>query len=243
MISLGLLGAIVGSFLATVAIRWPAGRSALVGRSQCDACGKKVDPRDLIPLVSEALLRGKAKCCGTAIAPLHWQVEAASVVVGVLAGLVSPAPAGIAVAAFGWLLVLVAALDATELWIPDPLVAGLAIGGVLAALILPPFLAERLIGGAAGFGSLWLIGFAYHRLRGREGLGGADPKLFGAIGLWLGWRMLPQVLLVAALVGLGIVAWRSVTGRAVARNDAVPFGAYLAIAAYPALLLMVTLQS
>lgn len=159
--------------------------------------------------------------------------------VGLLAGLVVPGSMGAAVAAFGWLLVLVVALDATEMWIPDPLVATIALTGAVSALILPPSLDERLIGGAAGFGSLWLIGFAYHRLRGQEGLGGADPKLFGAIGLWLGWRMLPPVLLIAALVGLGIVAWRLSTGRTVARDEAVPFGAYLAVAAYPALLLMI----
>jgi len=93
----------------------------------------------------------------------------------------------------------------------------------------------------AGFASLWLIGFAYFRATGREGLGGADPKLFGAIGLWLGWRLLPTVLLIAAMVGLGLVAVRLLRGVSVERDDAVPFGAYLAVAAYPALLLMVHL--
>lgn len=205
----------------------------------CDACGTPIAARDLVPIASALLLRGKARCCGAAIAPLHAQVEAGSALVGLLAGWVMPGPAGLAVAAFGWLLALVVALDATELWIPDPLVATLAVAGIASALVLPTPVDERLIGGVAGFGSLWLIGFAYHRLRGREGLGGADPKLFGAIGLWLGWRMLPPVLLIAALVGLGIVAWRATTGRAVARDDAVPFGAYLAVAAYPALLLMI----
>ena len=237
--ALGLLGVILGSFLATVALRWPAGRSALVGRSLCDACGAPIASCDMVPIVSAVLLRGTARCCGEPIAPLHWQVEAVAGLVGVLAGIVAPGPLGLLVAGFGWLLVLVAALDATELWIPDPLVATLAIGGALASLVLPPPLTERLIGGLAGFGALWLIGFTYRRLRGREGLGGADPKLFGAIGLWLGWRMLPPVLLIAALVGLGVVAWRAATGRAVARDDAVPFGAFLAIAAYPALLLMI----
>lgn len=156
--------------------------------------------------------------------------------VGVLAGLVVPQPIGVVVATYGWMLLLIAALDATELWIPNPLTATLAIAGVLATFVLPPPVTERLIGGAAGFASLWAIGAAYRGLRGREGLGGADPKLFGAIGLWLGWRMLPPVLLLAALFGLGIVGFRALTGRRVAAHDAVPFGAYLAIAAYPALL-------
>lgn len=209
----------------------------------CDGCGAPVAARDLVPLLSAVLLRGRARCCGVAIGALHLQVEAACALAGLAAGLVLPGPAGLAIAGFGWLLVLVAALDATEMWIPDPLVAVLAVAGVLATLALPPPLTDRLIGGAVGFGSLWLIGFAYHRLRGQEGLGGADPKLFGAIGLWLGWRMLPPVLLIAALIGLGIVAWRLAMGRAVTRDDAAPFGTYLAVAAYPALLLMVEFGS
>lgn len=238
-IALGALGLILGSFLATVAIRWPAGRSALAGRSMCDGCGAPIAARDLVPIVSAILLRGKARCCGAAIGALHWRVEAACAVVGVVAGFVLPGPVGLLIAGFGWLLVLIAALDMTELWIPDPLVATLALGGVLAALLLSPPIEARLIGGLVGFGSLWSIGFGYRWWRGREGLGGADPKLFGAIGLWVGWWMLPPVLLVAALVGLGIVGWRVATGRPVAADDAVPFGAYLAIAAYPALLLMI----
>ncbi|QNE31570.1 prepilin peptidase [Sphingomonas sp. NBWT7] len=238
---LGFLGAIVGSFLATVAVRWPKGRSALRGRSLCDACGQSVAPQHLIPLVSGVLLRGRAACCGAQISRLHWQIELGCAVVGALASLVVPGPAGLAVAGIGWLLALVVALDATELWIPDVLTGAIAISGVLSATILPPTLGERLVGGAAGFGALWAIGFAYRRLRGQEGLGGADPKLFGGIGLWLGWRTLPPVLLFAALIGLGIVAWRAATGRAVTRDDAVPFGAYLALAAYPALLLMIGL--
>lgn len=185
------------------------------------------------------LLRGRAACCDAKISGLHWQVELGCAVTGALAGSVMPGPAGLAVAGFGWLLVLVVALDVTELWIPDALTGAVALSGVLATMILPPPLVERLIGGAVGFGGLWGIGFAYRRLRGQEGLGGADPKLFGGIGLWLGWRMLPPVLLFAALIGLGIVAWRVATGRSVAHDDAVPFGAYLALAAYPALLLVI----
>ncbi|OWK32850.1 type 4 prepilin-like protein leader peptide-processing enzyme [Sphingomonas mucosissima] len=235
------LGAIIGSFLATVAIRWPAGRSSLAGRSLCDGCGEPVSAQDLVPVVSALWLRGTARCCGARIDPLHGRVEIACALVGLLAGIVASGIAGVLIASFGWMLVLVAALDATEMWIPDPLVAALAIAGVMAGLVLQPPLIDRLIGGAVGFGALWLIGFGYLRLRGREGLGGADPKLFGAIGLWLGWQLLPAVLLTAALVGLGLVAWQLATGRTVAGDDALPFGTYLAVAAYPALLLMVHL--
>lgn len=197
--------------------------------------------RDLIPIASAVLLKGRARCCGASIDPTHARVEIACAATGLLAGAVASGFTGLVIAIFGWLLVLVAALDATELWIPDPLVGTLAAAGVLASVVLPPPLTDRLIGGVAGFASLWLIGFAYFRATGREGLGGADPKLFGAIGLWLGWRLLPTVLLIAAMVGLGLVAVRLLRGVSVERDDAVPFGAYLAVAAYPALLLMVHL--
>ncbi|SEI95647.1 type 4 prepilin peptidase 1 Aspartic peptidase. MEROPS family A24A [Sphingomonas sp. OV641] len=242
-LGLSILGAIFGSFLATVAIRWPAGRSALSGRSLCDGCGRPVAARDLVPVLSALLLRGRARCCGGRISRLHSAVEIACAICGLTAGLVASDVTSLVIAAFGWLLVLVAALDATELWIPDPLIAVVAVTGLATAVLLPPPVSDRLIGGAAGFGSLWLIGFAYLRLRGQEGLGGADPKLFGAIGLWLGWRLLPAVLLFAAMIGLGMVALRLAAGRAVARDEAVPFGAYLAAAAYPALLLMVHLET
>ncbi|WP_066779070.1 prepilin peptidase [Sphingomonas sp. CCH5-D11] len=242
-LELSILGAILGSFLATVAIRWPAGRSALSGRSLCDGCGRPVAARDLVPILSALLLRGRARCCGARISRLHSAVEIACAICGLTAGLVASDVTSLVIAAFGWLLVLVAALDATELWIPDPLIAIVAVTGLATAVLLPPPVSDRLIGGAAGFGSLWLIGFAYLRLRGQEGLGGADPKLFGAIGLWLGWRLLPAVLLFAAMIGLGMVALRLAAGRAVARDEAVPFGAYLAAAAYPALLLMVHLET
>jgi leader peptidase (prepilin peptidase)/N-methyltransferase len=240
-VALATLGAILGSFLASVALRWPAGQSALSGRSMCDGCGRQLSAVDLVPLLSFVGLRGRARCCGATIPALHWQVEAGCAVAGFLAGLVASGAPALLIAGFGWLLVLVVALDATEFWIPDPLPMVIAALGLVASFFLPPPLVERIIGGVAGFTSLWLIGFLYHRVRGVEGLGGADPKLFGAIGLWLGWRMLPPVLLLAALIGLGIVAWRMTTGRAVARDDALPFGAYLALAAYPALLLMVHL--
>ena len=95
------------------------------------------------------------------------------------------------------------------------------------------------VSGVAGFGALWAIAFAYRHFRGREGLGGGDPKLLGAIGLWLGWRMLPPVLLAASLLGLAVVLIRMLRGHTVRASDAVPLGVLLAAAAYPAWLLMV----
>ncbi|MDB5706818.1 MAG: peptidase [Sphingomonas bacterium] len=237
--ALGVLGAVLGSFLATLVIRWPQERSVTRGRSHCDHCDAVLGPRDLIPLVSAALSRGRCRHCGASIEPRHWQIELGALGIGAVAGLVVPGPAGLAGAVFGWLLLTLAALDIAEFWLPDPLTLALAVAGVVTGVAgIDPPLVDRLIGGVAGFGSLWLVGFAYRQVRGREGLGGGDPKLLGAIGLWLGWRLLPAVLLLAALTGLAFVLVGLVRGRGARLDDRMPFGALLAIAAYPAWLFL-----
>jgi leader peptidase (prepilin peptidase)/N-methyltransferase len=154
-----------------------------------------------------------------------------------------PGAAGAAGAVFGWLLLTLAALDVAEFWLPDALTGMLALAGLASITIAPPAWPDRLIGAAAGFGSLWLIGFAYRRLRGREGLGGGDPKLLGAIGLWVGWAMLPFVVLLACLVGLGSVLAAMARGKRVTAADRLPLGALMAIAAYPVWLVMIAFGS
>ena len=239
---LGVLGAIVGSFIAALVIRWPQERSVVHGRSACDACGRTLTAIDLVPLLSALLLRGRCRTCGARIDPLHWRVEACGAVIGIAAGLVAPGYAGLAGAVFGWLLLALAALDLVAFWLPDRLTGLLAIGGAVGGIAgLAPDGIDRLIGGAAGFALLWLVARGYRMVRGHEGMGGGDPKLFGAIGLWLGWQMLPAVLLIASMIGLGVVLAAHLKGRSMAADTALPFGALLALAAYPAWLFMIGL--
>jgi leader peptidase (prepilin peptidase)/N-methyltransferase len=241
--ALGVLGAIVGSFLAALVIRWPAERSVLTGRSACDACGRTLAPIELGPLASALWLRGRCRTCRAPIDPRHWQIELAAAAIGVIAGLAVSGPVALAGAIFGWLLLALAALDIAAFWLPDMLTAMLALAGILAALLgVGPPLFDRAIGGIAGFAALWLIAAGYRAIRHREGMGGGDPKLFGAIGLWLGWRMLPVVLLLASLTGLAFVLARLAIGRGVRADDRLPFGALLAIAAYPTWLVMLALM-
>jgi leader peptidase (prepilin peptidase)/N-methyltransferase len=238
-LALGALGAILGSFIAALVIRWPAGRSVLVGRSACDACGRALGPIELVPLVSALWLRGRCRTCRAPIDPRHWQIELAAAAIGVIASLAVPGPLALAGAIFGWLLLALAALDIVAFWLPNVLTAALALAGIGVALlgVAPPLL-DCVIGGATGFAALWLIAAGYRALRHREGMGGGDPKLFGAIGLWVGWRLLPIVLLLASLAGLAFVLARILTGKGVRADDRLPFGALLAIAAYPTWLVM-----
>lgn len=232
-----LLGLLVGSYLATLTLRWPQGRSTAAGRSACDGCGRTLAWYELFPLLSFAALRGRCRTCATPIDRRHPTIEAAAALIGGVSLGLHPDTGGLLGAAFGWALLTLAILDAEHFWLPDavtlPLLgAGLALG----VRFDPPFL-DRLIGAAAGYALLAAIAVGYRRLRRRDGLGGGDPKLFGAIGAWLGWAALPFVLLLAALVGLVSVAVGAARGRAVTATTRLPFGAPLAVAAWAAWLL------
>ena len=239
-LGLAVLGAIMGSFVATLVLRWPEGRSVARGRSACDACGEALTVAELVPILSAVAQRGRCRRCGASIHVAHNRIELAAVAVGVSAGWVAPGWEGLAGAVFGWLLLALLALDLTAFWLPDALTAPLAAGGIATALLgFAPSWRDRAVGGALGFALLWLVMHGYRRVRGRAGMGGGDPKLFAGIGLWLGWRMLPPVLLAACLAGLGFVLLQALRGKRIARTDPLPLGALLAIAAYPAWMMMV----
>lgn len=230
---LGVLGAVFGSFIAVVAIRWPAGRRATRGRSACDSCARSLTAAELIPVLSFLVQRGKCRHCQATIPPSHVVTEIAGLAIGVIAGLAVPGLQGAAGALFGWLLLALAALDLAAFWLPNALNAALAVAGLATgAFALGPPLADRVIGGAGGFAVLWLVARGYKAARGRQGLGGGDPKLFAAIGCWLGWQDLPLVLLAASLIGLAAVLGMMCAGRRVRATDRLPFGVMLAAGAW-----------
>lgn len=235
-----VLGAIVGSYLATAAIRWPAGRQASRGRSACDACARSLGPLDLVPIISFLVRRGRCARCGAAIDRRHLQIEVGAALIGAASFTVAPGLAGVSGAVFGWGLLLLAVLDVEHFWLPDRATGLLALLGIgFAAAGVSPFPNDRLIGMVAGFGILWLIARGYRLVRKREGLGGGDPKLFGAIGAWLGWAALPYVLLLAGIAGLTSVLLAKARGRTIGATTRLPFGALLAVAAWPLWLLLI----
>lgn len=230
-----LAGLIAGSFIGALVARWPQGRSVARGRSACDACGTGLTWRELIPLVSFLAQRGRCRNCGAPIPASHVAAEAAATIVGASAFAVAP-PVAFALAGvvFGWTLIALALLDLSHLWLPDRLTLPLGAAGVAAALAgLGPAPRDSLFGAAAGFGLLWLIGAGYRASRGRIGLGGGDPKLLGAVGAWVGWALIPPVLLIASVTGLAIVAVRAGRGAPLAATDKLPFGTLMALAAWP----------
>ncbi len=237
-VAAAILGAIFGSFIGALVVRWPAGRSILSGRSQCDSCGTVLKPWQLVPVISHLMLRGRCAACSARIGLQSLGTELAAALIGAGSLALHPGAEGLAIAAFGWLLLPLALLDLKHYWLPHPLTAALALGGLASAATgLPPDWTSRLIGAGAGFGGLWLIALAYRAARGREGLGGGDPLLLGAIGLWLGWQMLPLVLMCAS--GLGLAAALVMQRRGTTLDSATrfPLGTLLALAAWPVALM------
>ena len=234
-----VLGAVIGSFLAAVLVRWPDGRSVARGRSHCDSCGATLGARDLVPIVSWFLVKGQCRHCGAAIDRRHLAVEAGAALVGLTAIVAHPLPLAIFTAVFGWWLFLLAALDIEHHWLPDRLTLPLLGAGLAVAWAgIGPPLGERAIGAAAGFLGLAAIGWAYRQLRRREGLGGGDPKMLGAIGAWLGWQQLPLVLAGAGAIGIAVLLAMRLRGEAVAATDRMPLGTLMALAAWPVWLLI-----
>lgn len=235
-----MIGAVVGSFIATVAVRFPA--SALSGRSRCDHCGRTIPAGDLVPLWSYVRRRGRAACCGSRIDWMHPTAEILGAGIGAISVSLG-VPAGIAAALFGLVLLALALIDLRHFRLPDLLVAVLAVAGIAALWIHPlPAAGDRLIGAVAGFVSLEAVRLLYRATRGREGLGAGDPKLFGAIGAWTGWQLLPMILLSAAVLGLLAALLLRLAGRDIGAATRMPFGTLLAAAAWPAWVTMVAIQ-
>lgn len=232
LLSLSVLGAIWGSFIAALCSRWPRGESVAHGRSRCDHCSRPIAFYDLIPLISYGLLKGKCRNCNQAIGRRPFATELAGLAIGAIPVLLLPADQALAAALFGWLMLPLVLLDHGHLWLPNRLVLPLALTGFLVGPMQLPELAleDRFAGLAAGFLSLEIIRQAYKYIRKQDGMGAGDPKLLGALGIWLGWQLLPFVLLGASAIGLMMV----IMARAPVPDNraAFPFGSYLCIAAF-----------
>ncbi len=229
----GLIGAIVGSFLGLVADRWPRGESIIGTRSHCRSCGRQLRVWNLVPIASFCLQRARCSECRAALPIDLLLAECGGAVVAMLALTSGASIGGIAaLAAFGWALLLLALLDARHFWLPDAITLPLTLAGLASVTVLPALsLPERLIGAAAGYASLEILRRAFRWLRGREGMGGGDPKLLAAIGAWLGTTALPMIVLCAAMMGLGWAGWLSLRKAVVDGETQLPLGTLMALAA------------
>lgn len=206
--------------------------------SHCPHCNHRIRWYENVPVVSWALLKGRCSSCKVAISKRYPIIE-------LLTGLV----AGLCAWRFGydpWLifmlygsftLLALAVIDLDTTLLPDDLTYPLLWAGLLAAVlgISPVSLSDAVIGAMAGYLALWSLYWVFKLLTGKEGMGYGDFKLLAALGAWLGWQYLPVVVLLSSVVGL-VFAVSMMASGSVKRDQGIPFGPYLAIAGWIALL-------
>jgi len=199
-------------------------------RSHCPHCQTTLRWTELVPVLSWLLQRGRCRHCRQGIRLRYPAVE----LVSALLALIAAGHFGASVAAlasYGLLttLLVAALVDWDSQWLPDRLTLPLLWAGLLlASLDLNPLgvsLHGAVWGAMAGYLSLWLVATLFRALTGKDGLGGGDTKLLAALGAWLGGLLLPSLILLASLIGLGIAFWfRWMRGQ----NGTFPFGPALA---------------
>lgn len=219
----------IGSFLSVLVVRLPTGEDVVSSRSRCRSCGATLSARELLPLVSWLVQRGKCRACGADIEPLYPAMEIGALVFALWAAFVVDGPLVLVTAAFGWALLALAAMDLRDFILSDALTLPLIVAGLVVAWwIDPAALAWHVVGAALGFALMVGAAWGYRVLRGREGLGFGDAKLMAAAGAWTGLEGVGTVLLYGAVLGLILVAVLRLSGRAVAAETPIPFGAGLA---------------
>jgi leader peptidase (prepilin peptidase)/N-methyltransferase len=219
-------GLLAGSFVTVVAHRVPRGESIVGPRSRCPACGAQIAAYDNVPVLSWALLRGRARCCGASISPRYPLTELALGALYAATVLVlwdDPAQVALGLV-FVTMLAAITLTDLERRIIPNKvLIVAAVLGVAIAASTDPGSLPERAIAAAAAGGLLFLAALAYPR-----GMGMGDVKLAATMGLFLGRNVAPAILvalLAGSLVGLATIARHG----AAARKRAIPFGPFLAL--------------
>jgi leader peptidase (prepilin peptidase)/N-methyltransferase len=250
-----LLGLLVGSFLNVVIYRLPKMMEAgwqtecklLLGvedstsseaiptfnlafpQSHCPACNTVIKPWQNIPLLSYALLKGRCGNCGIRISPRYPTIE-------LISGLLAASAAwhfgfgweALAVTIFLWALLTMTMIDVDHQLLPDQITLPLLWLGILlntTGMFAP--LPDAVWGAVAGYLSLWCVFHLFKLLTGKEGMGFGDFKLLAALGAWMGWQMLPLIIILSSLVGAVVGALILALQRK-GRGTPIPFGPYLA---------------
>lgn len=256
----GLLGLCIGSFLNVLIHRlpkmmereWlgqcaelrgepapsnPEPLSLAKPRSRCPDCGHQITALENIPLLSYLLvLKGKCSGCGSRISPRYPIIEA---VTGFLSAYVAwhfgPTAQAAGALLLLWALISLSAIDLDTQLLPDSITLPLLWLGLLFNLWSTfTDLPSAVIGAMAGYLALWTVFWLFKLSTGKEGMGYGDFKLLAALGAWLGWQMLPAIILLSSVVGAAVGITLIIATRH-GRNVPIPFGPYLAAAGVIAL--------
>jgi len=228
---LAVLGLAVGSFLNVCIHRLPRGQSLNSPPSRCPHCDYQLRPFDNIPVVSYAILGGRCRKCRARISIRYPIIELVTMALFVLHG-----------AVFGWTALLVPrllfacamvvlfAIDLEHQLLPNVITLPGIVVGLIASSVLPPGIIDAVIGVLVGGGVLWLIGEAYFRYSGQEGMGGGDVKMLAMIGAFLGWKLVLITLVLSSVLG-SIIGMIVIAIRKGGMKYALPYGTFLALGA------------
>jgi leader peptidase (prepilin peptidase)/N-methyltransferase len=256
-----VLGLIVGSFLNVVIYRLPVIMerdwhvqchelleletpappaepfNLAVPRSRCPDCGHRISAWENIPVLSWVALKGRCSECKNAISARYPCIELITgLATGVVASQFGVGEQAVAGIVLTWALIALAMIDYDHQLLPDSITLPflwLGLGVNLFDVFASP--EDALIGAMAGYGILWCVFQAYRLVTGKDGMGFGDFKLLALLGAWFGWVLLPFVIFLASVLGaaVGIALIRL---RAHDRRVPIPFGPYLAIAGWTAML-------
>ncbi len=246
-----VLGLMVGSFLNVVIHRLPKmlefnwqqqfaelrgeehtptePYNLLIPRSACPHCHHAISALENIPVLSYLLLRGKCRGCGAAISLRYPVIEAVS---GILCGFAAW-HFGFGMASVGailliWALLALTAIDFDTQLLPDDITLPLIWIGLLFNLNNTyTTLHDALLGAVAGYIALWSVYWLFKLATGKEGMGYGDFKLLAALGAWMGWQLLPLIIILSSLVG-AVVGITLIVAVKRGRDVPIPFGPYLA---------------
>jgi leader peptidase (prepilin peptidase) / N-methyltransferase len=258
MLLCGLIGLAVGSFLNVVIHRlpvmmereWAAQCAELRGepapvtdrfdlsrpRSRCPGCGHAITAAENIPLLSWLVLKGRCSACARPIGMRYPLVELLTGLLSAACAWQFGAPLLLAGSlVFAWALIALTFIDLDTQLLPDSITLPLVWAGLLLNLVGGfTDITSAVTGAMAGYLVLWSVYWAFRLITGKEGMGYGDFKLLAAIGAFLGWQMLPIVILLSSLVG-AIAGIAMIALRAHGRDVPIPFGPYLAAAGLLAL--------
>jgi leader peptidase (prepilin peptidase)/N-methyltransferase len=259
VLTAGLLGLVVGSFLNVVIHRlpimmerdWAAQCAELRAedppvfepltlarpRSRCPQCGHPISALENIPVISWLLLRGRCKGCA---APISFRYPLIEALTGLLFAFAAWhfgfTAAGLGALIFVAALIALTAIDFDTQLLPDDITLPLLwLGLAFNAFGVYTDLKSAVFGAIAGYLSLWSVYWMFKLFTGKEGMGYGDFKLLAALGAWLGWQMLPLAILLSSFVGAVVGLALMVVARH-GRNVPIPFGPYLAAAGAIALI-------
>ena len=218
--------------------------SLSVPRSACPACKAPIRAWQNIPVISWLALRGRCAACQAPISARYPLVEIATAVLSAWAawhfGFGVNAACALLVT---WALIALTGIDVDHHLLPDNITLPLMWAGLVAAVLigssagqaLPVSPRDAILGATAGYLSLWSVYHVFRLVTGREGMGYGDFKLLAALGAWLGWQLLPLVIMLSAAAGAALGIFM-IVARGRDRAAPIPFGPYLATAGWLAMM-------